>query len=53
MKSTRNKDICNECRLQGKCGVSMEGDFWIGECNYFESKDLEQTNVLHSSQKTC
>jgi hypothetical protein len=52
MKSIRDKDICNNCKLQGKCSVSMEGDFWIGECNYFEDKNMEQEDVLHTTQKT-
>jgi len=42
MSIYRDKDLCNKCELQGKCGVRMEGDFYIAECGGFVKKELKQ-----------
>lgn len=34
-KNTRQKDICNKCKLQDTCPLLVEGDFWLEKCQCF------------------
>jgi hypothetical protein len=37
----RDKDLCNKCDMKGKCGITMEGDFYISECGGFVKKEMD------------